>query len=273
MHRIIFVNYLAILLLGSVSVFGQNFYKVTYMQDTMYTFNTSAFYDTSFRKPDSVPDGKWIIFNKDSLPIYLFKTYHNCIHGEFSEYWDGILRSKGAYRMDSLWTFRFNPMDRRFRDSTWLYHGGLIWSTTLNKFVDFEYAFDFTNNTYYPNGVRKYERREPHIEVWYYPSGTMKAMTAVYDSDRDEITVEQSFDTIGNLSRIVTIRRTSMIKNKVYISGIFISSDTVEYSGTWKTKEIVDDNKHVTTIYYGNVGQEIDRERHKKKKSKNSFGW
>lgn len=273
LKQIKLVSCLIICLLSSVSVFGQGYFKVVFEQDTFYTFNTTAFFDSSYRKPNSVPDGKWIILSNDSLPIYLFNTSHNCIDGAYTEYWDGILRAEGAYRMDSLWTFRFNKMDDRFKDGNWLNYGGIIIDTTNNKLVGFEWAYNWTYNNYYPNGVRQYERRGQQVEIWYYPSGTMKAITTNYANDEDVITVEQSFDSIGQLIKIVTTRRTAIVNKKVRMSGIFVSSDTVEYNGMWKAKEIIDDNKHITTIFYGDVGQEIKRTREKKVKSKNSFVW
>jgi hypothetical protein len=265
------ISCLIIFLLSLVSVFGQGYYKVVYEQDTFYTFNTTAFFDSSFEKPNSVPDGKWIILSNDTLPIYVFNTSYNCIDGEYTEYWDGFLRAKGAYRMDSLWTFRFNNKDDRFKDGNWLNFAGMIMDTTNHKVVGFEMAYNLTYNNFYPNGVRQYEKRGQQVEIWYYPTGTMKAMTTNYENDGDDIIVEQSFDSIGRLSKIVTTRRTTIIKNKVNVGGIFVSSNTVEYNGSWKAKEIIDDNKYITTIYYGDVGQEIKRTREKKVKSKTRF--
>lgn len=246
---------------------GQVCYKIWYNQDSFFTFNTSSFLDSTFKKPFSVPDGKWVILSKDSLPIYFFNTQKNCIHGEYSEYWDGVLKTKGYYRMDSIWSFRFNRFDERFKDSTWILYVSFILDTTTNKIVGFQDAVTMTYNSYYPNGSKKLERRGQQIEINYYENGLMKSMITNYKNDKDNITVEQNFDSIGQLIKIITIRTTTKTRHKVLIGGIFVSSDTVEYNGFWKKKEIIENNKQKITILYGEVGQEISRIVQKKKKS------
>ncbi len=262
-QRIFF--FMIINILKSNDVVSQTYFKVTYHQDTFYTFNTSVFFDPAFKKPVSVPDGKWIILT-DSTPNYFFNTYQNCIHGKFIEYWDGIIRTKGAYRMDSLWTFKFNIDDERFRDSIWLHHAGIIFNSTSTKVVGFQFAYEQTYNKWYSNGIKEYEKRGKNIEVWYYESGTIKRMITTSNSDKDEITIEQSFDTIGRLNKIITIRTT----RKGSVSGIFVSSDIIEYDGIWKTKETIENKKQIMTILYGNVGQEVKRTSKKKHQKNNT---
>lgn len=258
-------------ILISVSVFGQDYYKIIFNQDSFYTYNTAAFFDSTFKKPISVPDGKWVLLNNDLLPIYFFNTRNNCINGAYSDYWDGVLRTKGVYRMDSLWTFRFNRNDVRFRDSTWRLYASFIIDTTINKIVGFRDAVDMIYNSYYPGGTKEFEQRAQQVKIWYYETGTMKAMTTNYKNDKDAISVEQNFDSIGQLTKIITTRRATKMRRKMQFGGVFVSSDTVEYNSFWKKKEVIVYNKQITTILYGEFGQEISRKTQKKPKSKNYF--
>lgn len=242
--------FFVIFVLFSFNASGQRYFKVIYNQDTYYTFNSQDFFDSKFRKPDSVPDGKWIILN-DTIPSYIFNTYQNCVHGEYMEFLGGILSDEGKYRMDSLWTFRFNKEDERFRDSIWIHKSGMVFDRKLNTIKGFQYIFQQTYNKWYPNGIREYEKRGQNIEIWYYQSGTIKKMNTTYSNEKDNILFEQSFDTIGDLRKIIITRKKK--------NGLFISSNTIEYNGIWKTMEIIEDNKHIETIQYGAIGEVVKR--------------
>jgi hypothetical protein len=246
---------------------SQTFIKIEFDKDTFYSFKTNDFFDSTFKKPNLVPNGKWIILSKDNVPIYTFNILNNCINGAYSEYLCGILRLKGFYRMDSLWTFRFNPKDDRFKDSVWILNMGIVYDTIKKKFCGFEFTYKEIYNKWYTNGTREYERHGEHFEIWYYPTATIKKTITNFENDKEEIKIEQSFDSIGQLNKIITTRK-NQISHNLKERGKFLSSDTIEYNGVWKIKETIIDQNNITTILYGEVGQEIKRIKERKKTKK-----
>lgn len=260
----IFFLILFIIYLSFFPVYSQQHYKIIYKNDTFLTFNTKYFLDSTFQIPPKVPDGKWIILSEDSLPIYEFNTLNNLVNGEYSEFWDGNLKTSGYYRNDSLWTFRFNSTDERFKDSNWMICAGAILDSSRKKVRGFSTWTIWTYNKWFSNGIKEYEKRGHQLEIWYYRSGEIKRIKTAFQNSKNETSFDQYFDSVGKLKKIVTIKTTSK-KKKHESYSIFVSCDIVEYNGIWKTREIIEDKKHTIYINYGNFGQEIKRTKIRKK--------
>lgn len=240
---------------------GQTIRTISYEGSLHYTIASHEFFSSTFTIPDSVPDGKWVIFGGDSIPRLFFNTLDNKIHGDFKEYRNGIFYSQGKYHLDSLWTFRFGPLnDNRFKEGEWT--EALLALDSTGRPVGIEAKFRMMENLWYDNGNKKYENREG-VELWYHPNGSIRQFISKFEIDKDEIIIEEFFDIYGHRIKIVNTRTTSKIQRKVLIE-IPVAKTIIEYNGSFKIKETIEETHYITTIMYGKFGAEISRKKRKK---------
>ena len=261
MRKSIFIIFLFVF---SSQTQAQIFDTIVYKGQVYFTIPFDTFFSPRFTIPDSVPDGQWLILTKRSKPRYIFNTRENNIHGSFIEFNSGFIQSKGNYFKDSLWTFRFSTSDNnRFKEGPWTYSLLVIGSPGI--VVGVETRYTRSENLWYPDDTKKYEVRNG-IERWYHPNGILQRTLTQNKIDKGEIIHEDFFDEFGNKTKhITTITTTTYIK-KVRRTGVLVSKNTIEYNDSFRTKELLEDDQYITTILYGDVGDEIDRRRQKKKR-------
>lgn len=254
-----------ILMFISFYASGQTYNRIVFRQDTFYTISSKIFHDSNFIKPNNLPNGKWLVFEKDTLLGYKFNIFNDAVNGEFEEFHNGIFFSKGKYHMDSLWTFRFSKFyDNRFKEGKWI-KATHYFDSTGPRGV--EYIFEQWQNLWYDNGIKKYETRN-NIQTWYYPNGSIKCQQTFYEREKEKITIQETFDTYGQLIKLVTtncnsyfladtaIKFLPVIPNSHNIQKEYFAH-AIEFVDTYKSKEIIEDNKSVTIITFDRFGTEL----------------
>ncbi len=84
-----------------------------------YTTNSINDLRSVITNQTNLPEGKWILLNRDSVPLYKWNVKDGNVHGYFYEYSGTKVCNTGQYSNDSLWSFLGPKRTEDFKIGKW----------------------------------------------------------------------------------------------------------------------------------------------------------
>lgn len=196
------MKYLMLFLLLIIQIFAysQPFKKDS---DAGGEFYRLSLHDTTSLN-QLIPDGRWKVFENDSIVCYQFHVIANKITGPYYRRF-GCTNINGNYLNDSLKTFLSNPEDSTFKIGIWQQKNICdmpIWSEN-----DFGIPFNtkdstFTEKWIYNNGnismIRIHDKGRGLLEekYFYYDTGNLR----FHKSNKEQYSIIESYNELGKLT-------------------------------------------------------------------------